>query len=224
MFPQDMHKYGPHAPEAEVIYFRLYRSYLLQTTDLKTNYEMLLDLWKNHPEVFNIFSKCDLERLRRVQKDLQNNQHTLFSGPMDLGPEIPETLKKEKTSTRHQDICREITRSPNVLAPHVGGSVEFINREHPTYFGPIDILVQNQSCAYIIEVKTSSADHSICGQVQKYFIGLSLRLHLKAFDEIKIITLCPGYDKASYQGLRQIGAKMLVLKDDPIQIKALSMS
>ena len=51
----------------------------------------------------------------------------------------------------------------------------------------------------------------------KYYIGMCLQLSLKFFRDVKIITICPGYDQAACNGLRQIGATMLLI--DPVTLK-----
>jgi hypothetical protein len=211
---------SPDASEAEVFYFRLLHSYLLQQPDLHLNYEILLDVYNRAPEAFSIFTRNDLLRIKQIQDDIKTGRHTLFSGPLSLSTDIPDALRKEKSDHTHRQICREIAQHPSVLEPHTG-PIHFLNLEHPTQFGLIDILAQSEECAYIIEVKTKAADHSIIGQVQKYFVGMSLKLMYKTFDEIKILTVCPGYDQPSYQGLRHIGAKSLILRDNPLSINTL---
>lgn len=214
--PQD-----PYALEAEYLYFRLYNSYLLRSPDLHKNYAMLLDLWQRHPESLKILSKNDLIRLKRVQSDIQENRYSLFNDRLDLFEAAPEALKKEKSGARHQDLCLEIARHKDLLEPFTG-PIDFMNLEHPVLFGSIDVLAVCGLTAYIVEVKTDSATHAIAGQVMKYFIGLSLTLSRKWIDDIKVITICPGYDRVAQMQLSQIGATCLLLTNDsPLKIKAL---
>lgn len=215
---------NPNALEAEYLYFRLYESYLLRTPDLHKNFNMLLDLWKSHPEALSILSKNDLLRLKRVQVDVLENRYTLFNENLDLSPLVPESLKSERSGRRHQDICMELIQHKELLESFTG-PIDFMNIEHPVRFGLIDVLAVCGDVAYIVEVKTDSASHMIVGQVTKYFIGLSLTLNQKWIDDIRIITLCPGYDQSSHLQLRQIGASCLVFNGEtPLRIKELQIS
>ena len=207
--------------EAEYLYFRLYNSYLLRTPDLRSNYVMLLDLWQKNPKSLRILSKNDLLRLQRVQSDIQNERYSLFSEGLNLSDPVPESLKTEKSQGLHRDLCMEILKRKELLEPFIG-PIDYVNGEHPVKFGLIDILAVSGDTAYIIEVKTDSATHAIAGQVTKYFVGLSLTLSRKWVDDIKIITVCPGYDRVSQLQLGQIGAKCLVFSGyNPLEIKAL---
>jgi len=201
----------------EALYFFLYRSYLLQKSDARSYYEMLKNQYKKYPESFKILTKNDLFRLGQVQDDIKNNRFSLFSGPLDMDDSVSEALKREKSDKKHSDLCIAIAEDRKFR--NRIGPIDFVSLEHPVMFGSIDILFQSRKTAYIIEVKTDNADHAIIGQVRKYFIGLSLKLILRLFDEIKIITLCPGYDRASLTGLRQIGAKPLLIDTNTLEVK-----
>lgn len=211
-----------NSSEALLFFHKLYRSYLLQDQYIKENYEILKDIYNKSPESFSVFSKKDILRIKQIQDDIKNNQFTLFSGSVNLNSDIPESLKKEKTDKKHKELCLEIIKNRNLLEKYTG-TIHDLNREHPTRFGPVDIIIRNNRCIYVIEVKTKAADHSIIGQVQKYFIGISLKFILNIYDEVKIITLCPGYDETSYKGLKRINALPLILNSNPIKIKKLQL-
>jgi hypothetical protein len=209
---------NPDIVEAEYLYFRLYNSYLLRTPDLQQNYEMLVDLWQKCPSAFSILSERDLHRLKQVQEDIQKNQYTLFK--TDLLVSEGSEIGTEKLNRKHQDICREIIQHPQILEPYTG-SINFLNIEHPVWFGAIDILALSNDIAYIIEVKTTMADYTISGQVMKYFIGLSLNLAQKWYEDVQIITICPGYEQVARLQLGQIGATTLIFSDNPLKLKRL---
>lgn len=197
--------------EAEALYFRMYHSYLLQKENLHDDYEMLRQHFHDHPGCFSSLTKNDLLRIKLVQEDIESDKHSLFTSQLDLSPGIPDALKKEKTKQNHKELCSTIIRSYSSLLEPFLGPEDFINREHPTMFGPVDIIAQSGQCMYVIEVKTVSADHSIIGQVMKYFVGMSLGLIKRFYDEVKMVTVCPGYDDASYKGLKSIGATLLLI-------------
>jgi hypothetical protein len=204
---------------ASCLYYSLLHSYLLQKQDLRDSYDVLVDHYKTNPESLKILSKNDLIRLKKIQDDILNNRYTLFSGSLDLSVNLPE-FREEKGNVKHADLCNRIIGDPKILESIIG-PINYLSREHPTPFGPIDIVAQSLDTIYVIEVKTSKSDHSIIGQVMKYFIALSLKLIIKHYDNVKMITLCPGYDKASYFGLKQIGARPLIINTKTLEINEL---
>lgn len=200
--------------EAEALYFRMYHSYLLQRPSLRDDYDMLKDHYQSHPGCLKKLTKNDLLRIKQVQEDILNNRHSLFTSHLDLNPGLPEALKKEKTDQNHREMCNTIVRNSGRLLEPFTGPISFMNREHPSLFGPIDIVAQSGCCMYVIEAKTKSADHAIVGQIMKYFIGVSLRLSHRFFDEVKMITVCPGYDDPAFKGLKSIGAQTLLISSN----------
>ena len=208
---------------AEAIYFLLLQSYLLQKPDVKDLYGLLLSHYQEYPQSLNILTKNDLIRIKRIQDDVKNNQYSLFQGTLDFSPGVPESLRKEKSEKSHRELCQDIVERRESLLEPLLGPLKFISTEHPTIFGPIDILAQNGDTIHIIEVKTKSADHSIVGQLMKYYVGMSLKIPIRHFDDVKMMALCPGYDKASYSGLGNIGASIMLLKSKPLEIKELKI-
>jgi hypothetical protein len=205
----------------EALYFRAFQSYLLQQPDLKDNYGMLLDHYKNHPDSFKALTKNDLLRIKQMQDDVQNNRYTLLCGSTNFSNDVIEALKKEKSDKRHKEICDGLIDRMHEIFTPVIGPIIYCSTEHPTMFGPIDIVLQSGETSYVIEVKTNTATHAIVGQVSKYFIGLSLKLITRHFDKVKMMTLCPGYDKASLAGLKRIGADPFILNTNTLEINRL---
>jgi len=211
----------PESASAEAIYFLVLHSYLLQKPDFKNYYEMLVDHYIKHPKSLQILTKNDLLRLKRIQDDVINNKYSLFSGNLNFNSDLPE-FKKEKNNIKHAELCNKIVDDKKILEALIG-PINFLSREYPTPFGPIDIVAQSDDTVFVIEIKTSTADHSIIGQVMKYYIALSLKLIIRQYDDVKMITLCPGYDKTSYFGLKQVGARPLIINATSLEINELKM-
>lgn len=203
--------------EAEALYYRLFHSYLLQKPSLVDDYEMLRRHYHDHPNSLKTLSHVELGRLKHIQEDVQSGRYTLFHADMDLSDDLPEALKKERSDKDHRALVRDIIRDLDELSKFTGVP-ELVNTEHPVNYGFLDLMVISNRIAWVVEVKTKSADHSIVGQMMKYFVGLSLKIVNRNFDEVKMITLCPGYDGAAFKGLKQIGARPLLLKTDPLKI------
>lgn len=204
--------------DTETLYFRLYCSYLLQSQDVRDNYDMLTDQYLKYPESFKSLNRYELLRLKQMQDDILNNKHTLFSGPITLDTETPEWAKIEQNDRKHNDICMSLARHKGALLQPIIGPIDLINLEHPSRFGSIDVYVLSNRICYIIEIKTKPATHHIVGQMIKYYIGECLKLNMKVFDDVKLITLCPGYDQAAYRGLQNIGTKTLLMNTKTLEI------
>jgi hypothetical protein len=201
---------------AEVLFFMAYHSFLLQKPDFPDTFEMLLDHYENHPESFSQFSKQEVLRIKQMQNAYKTGRIILFEGT-DISQYSDPPQGAHKSDKNHKELCIGIyLHRAQTLEPYTG-PVESACLEYPVLYGDIDIMIQSGLCAYVIEVKTEPAEHDIIGQVMKYFIGLSLKLILRHFNEVKMITLCPGYNPMAYKGLQQIGALPLII--DPKTFK-----
>jgi hypothetical protein len=202
---------------AEALFFMTYHSFLLQEQDFIDNFEMLLDHYKHFPESFKNFKKLEILRIAQMQNAYKKGRIVLFEGTDCTQLTDPPQIN-EKSDKNHRELCSGIYLNRDKLIEPYTGSIDNACLEFPTLYGNIDIMVQSGSCAYVIEVKTVPAEHDIIGQVMKYFIGLSLKLILKHFDEVKMITLCPGYNSIAFKGLQQIGALPLIINPRNFQI------
>ena len=180
---------------------------------------MLRDQFSEHPSSFEQFNRHDVLRIKQMQDSYKSGIIELFTGSKidSFSDAILPSL--EKSSKPHKGLVMDIYRNQKTLLEPFTGPIEMISDEFPIIFGSLDLMaISNRRCAYVIEVKTDQADHSIVGQVMKYYIGLCLKLILKFWDEVKIITICPGYDESAYNGLRQIGAQPLLINIPKMRI------
>lgn len=181
---------------------------------------MLKEIYHKNPNSYRIFSREQLLTIKKIQEDIKNDTYTLFPGSLNLSDNYPESLNREKTDTSHVNLCMKLARTKKLFEPFTG-SIDYINLEHPTRFGPVDIMIISDMIAYVIELKTTPATHAIIGQVMKYWIGMSLNLILKFYNTVKIITICPGYDENAYKGLKRVNALPLMISENPLSIKEL---
>ena len=208
-----------HETDAEALYFRLRRSYLLRTSSIMDDYEMLREHYHDHPESFKVFNKTELLDIKRIQRDVSEGRHTLFGSALDLSAPTDDT-SREKSDKNHRELVKAVIRNPRALEPFTG-PINFLNTEHPVVFGSVDIVAQSGAILHAIEVKTHAAGHAIIGQLMKYYVGLSLGTIRRHYDEVRLIALCPGYDAAASNGLRQIGALPLLIRSNPLSISEL---
>jgi hypothetical protein len=199
----------------ECLYFRSLRSFLLQLPEFHVDYQLLQKQMVEFPDSFQLPSQ-DRARLNSMQRSFQTGTFSLFEGNLSEFTNIilPDNEKSEKN---HKELVKEIYRNRKTTLEPFIGPIEDVCPEYPVLDGSLDMMALKGLCAYIIEVKTVTADHAIVGQVMKYYVGMCLKLILKFFNEVKIVTICPGYDPASYRGLRQIGATILAI--DPKSLK-----
>jgi hypothetical protein len=196
--------------ETEALFFLAYNSFLLQKPEFKDYFEMLVDDYKHSKDSFNQFSKLELLKIKQMQDSYKTGKISIFEVSKMTESDIimQGNYKSEKN---HKDLCRELyLNREKSLEPFIG-KIDNICFEFPIIYGNIDLMAICNKIAYIIEVKSTSADHSIIGQMMKYFVGLSLKLNLRHFNEVKMVTICPGYDEPSYKGLKQVGSQSLIV-------------
>ena len=188
----------------------------MQSPEFHMNFELLQKQYSENPESFKTLHKLDVLRLIQMQETFNTGVYSPFKGhSIDFSSIIAPIMAN--VPQKHKDLVLAIYKNKEqTLEPYMG-PVEDACPEYPILYGNIDLMARNGDCAYIIEVKTDPANHAIVGQVMKYYIGMCLQLSLKFFRDVKIITICPGYDQAACNGLRQIGATMLLI--DPVTLK-----
>jgi hypothetical protein len=197
--------------ETECLFYRALRTFLIQSPEFYRDFSFLQEQYNSFPESFKSLSPNNLIRFDMMKKSFSFKKFILFEGASITDPPVLLPPDKEKSEMNHQTLIREILRT-GALDPFIGTGAE-ICPEYPVDYGLIDLFAVKDSCAYIIEVKTETADHSIVGQVLKYYVGVGLRLILKHFDDIRTVTVCPGYNQAAVFGLKQL--KTLMLLQDP---------
>lgn len=202
----------------DCLYHRAYRSFLLQDRDFKDNFEILAYQYYHFPETFKIFSQNDVRRLIQMQEAFRTGIFNLFKG---ISLDFSNTVlpKMEDVDQPHQDLVRKVYENGSL--EKYTGPIKSTCPEYPVLYGNIDLMTIAGDCAYVIEFKTDTANHAIIGQVTKYYIGLSLQLNLKYFNDIKIITVCPGYDQVSLKGLKQIGVITLLVDPGTLKLSEL---
>jgi hypothetical protein len=200
---------------AECLYYRTWTSFLRRSKEFQTDYKFLLEHKNEFPTSFDIFTQNDLNRISLMDHFFKTGQFLCFkiSDPV-FSDTVPQM---EDTKESHRNIIRKLYDDrEKSICPYTDG-IDFICPEFPVESGNIDLVVYSKNIAYAIELKTTSADHSIIGQVLKYYIGLSLNLCHKFYNDVKLITICPGYDKTAFWGLKQMGVRTLLL--DPYNLK-----
>jgi hypothetical protein len=210
----------PEEKISECLFYRTFRSYLLQNSDFKLNFEILLDQYKSQPKSFSVFSKKDVQRLIQMQHAYKTGNFNIFQTNFN-DVSFSSIPKGEDLKQKHSEIVQHLYKNKETMIIPYTGPIEDACPEYPVIFGNIDLLVISEKCAYSIEVKTDPATHSIVGQQMKYFIGLCLKFNLKHFNDVKLITVCPGYDNAAYVGLKQLGALMLVIDSNTLNVSKL---
>lgn len=200
----------------ECLYYRAFRSYLLQDPDFKMNFELLDEQFKKYPESFKSFEKIEVLRMIHMQESYKTGIFNLFKGNIEDFSKVI-LPKRDNVEQKHRDLVLGVYQDrEKSLVPYIG-PIDDACPEYPVMFGDIDLMILSGRCAHALEFKTDTATHAIVGQVMKYYIGLCLLFNIKFFNDVKIITICPGYDQAAYNGLRQLGAIILLV--DPKTLK-----
>jgi hypothetical protein len=154
-----------------------------------------------------------------MQEAFRTGVFHLFKG-IDLDFTNTALPKTNDIDQSHQILIHEVYKN-GILDKFIGSPLDNVCLEYPVIYGNIDLMIIANNCAYAIEFKTDTATHAILGQVTKYYIGLCLKLNLKFFNEVKIITVCPGYDPIALKGLKQIGATTLIVDSRTLNVSEL---
>lgn len=199
------------ASTTEVLYYMAYNAFLVQDGRFKDFFEMLKDQYQKYPESFSILTKSDVLRIKMMQDSFETNTFRLFEGPcLDLNSDIPG--RGEKSEKKHFELIKEVyIRRESTLEPYTG-IIEDACLEYPVRYGNIDLLVRSNNTAWILEFKTETANHSIIGQLMKYYVGVSLQLINKFFNDVKMVAICPGYEQSTYKSLKGMGVTTLVVE------------
>jgi hypothetical protein len=196
-----------------------YNAFLVQDGRFKDFFEMLKDQYQRYPESFKKLTKADILRIKIMQDSYDTNTFRLFDGPcLELNTPVPG--RGEKSEKKHFELIKEVyKRKESTLEPHTG-IIESACLEYPVRYGNIDLMVISNNVGWILEFKTETADHSIVGQLMKYFIGLSLQLINKFFNDIRMIAICPGYEQSTYNSLKGMGVRPLVVESKSFKVHA----
>jgi hypothetical protein len=179
------------------------------------NFEMLAYQYYHYPDSFKKFSRNEVQKLIQMQGAFRTGVFNLFQGtPLDLSSMI--LPKMNNINQLHQDLISEVYQN-KALDPYIGTEAD-VCLEYPVIYGNIDLMAISNQCAFVVEFKTDTASHAIIGQVIKYYIGLSLKLNLRFYNDVKIITICPGYDPIALKGLKQIGTTTLLVDSKTLKV------
>jgi hypothetical protein len=206
---------------AECLYYRAWASFLRRAEDFCINYSFLMKQKKEEPDSFKIFTSNDFDRILMMERFYKTKQFLCFRDTDPVLSAVPPPIL-ENTKETHRELVRKLYEArAQTLVPYTS-EIEFVCPEFPVEFGNIDLVIHSKNTAYAVEVKTDPADHAIIGQVLKYYIGLSLNLCHKFYNDVKLITICPGYDSASIWGLKQMGVQTLLLNPDNLKVSKIS--
>jgi RecB family endonuclease NucS len=210
---------------AETLYYLIYNNVLLGKTDEAKMYlEFLRDEFNKHPNQFEPLKQDERwEHLVELGNIIDNN---LVVKNFDKIEKCNELSIKQEDSTKIKNqkdlmkfICQEKTQLKTLI--NADDDFNFIDAEQQTLFGRVDLVAQDKNTIYPIELKTSIADHSVIGQIEKYVVHYKLRLMNKIYKHVKGIVISNNFLEYVLQQLPQIGviAILYTLKNDKIELK-----
>lgn len=129
----------------------------------------------------------------------------------DMGEAPPSggSVAKQDTLVRriHQEAIRDLR---GILGP----SIRLENVEHPCPpYGRADMLYMSDDTAFPVEVKKGTGGHDIVGQILKYRLFMSLRLHYHLYERVVAVTVCAGYEPHVLRELKSNGVKALAYSE-----------
>jgi RecB family endonuclease NucS len=88
-------------------------------------------------------------------------------------------------------------------------------------FGRVDLVAQDSATIYPIELKKSTANHDVIGQIDKYILHYKLKLINKIYKNVIGVVIANSFSEYVLQELCRLGAIPIVylFQDDQIEFK-----
>jgi RecB family endonuclease NucS len=183
----------------ETLFYKLNNSVLLGESDNANMYlAMLRDEYGKDESAFSVLKQDDRwDRLLRLGYIVDNNisvnnfEFTDDTNNVEQSDRIiEEQFEEEKSLVKV--VCYNYLESLRII---LGASDNFhlYNFEHPTIYGFIDVVAQDNDTMYIIEFKKSDARYAVIGQISKYMLCFNLLLINKMWRRVVGVVIANSY-------------------------------
>lgn len=110
------------------------------------------------------------------------------------------------------DVVQRMIGDESLLNPiSLGEIVRCLVTECPTGGGRADMKFQVGTTLHVVEVKATTADHRVVGQIQKYLRDIGGKLHWGIYNEVVGWVVAPDITKQARLELKICGVKMIKL-------------
>jgi len=198
----------------QLLYFNFRYSILKNDRkNMKFYKETIGKVLKKEPSVFEVLNPYKKEELHNLIKIANSD-----TPPASLLKEIPmgnivEVLSKSEYEIPEKDLNDSIFKGNiSKINELINRDLKVITQECPVgSFGFVDITARDEKEDefWILELKSSTANHKIIGQVLKYVQHYEGKLINRQFEKVRALTVCGGYDNFSLRELKKIGINTL---------------
>jgi RecB family endonuclease NucS len=201
----------------EELYYKLYNAVLLgNINDSRIYLDLLRDEYATCEKDFEILNDGRFDHLQQLSIAVEQGLTIKnFNYKDDY---VDTTNKDDDQFITEKELVVRICKG-NELKKLLKASDNFYiyNMEHPTRYGKIDIVAQDNLTTYIIETKKSHAHYSVISQIDKYLLDVKLKLNLKHYTKVIGIVIANGYIGNVTQELVKLGVipvKYMIMNDD----------
>lgn len=212
----------------ECFYFKLYQSVLLNDfKEARTYYEIIKDEYSKNEDNFEFFKEDDKwDILIKLIETVKNNL-SVKNFDYENKELLISEVKAKNEIDYEKNLVKLIFDQKLKLAKLLNASSDFCfyNLEHPTRFGNVDLVCQDQKTMYVIELKRGIAKHDVIGQIDKYLLDFRLKLNLKIWNKVKGVIIANGFSMYILNELVKNGIipiKYTLLKDNTINFSLLT--
>lgn len=142
-----------------------------------------------------------LKRLKEITMDIYGGTYKKEIKGITILKSIPESTLPFKKESELRDY---LANNFSIIQDHLGSDVKFYGTEVPLEEGfKCDIVAENKTKKFIIELKVESTDHGVVSQVDKYLFYMYRRLRYGLYRELQGVVIAPGFDQFSLNELRK---------------------
>jgi len=188
------------ASTVETLYYRLYNFVLLGDSQNAQMYlEMLRDEYVENESAFDILKQDNrFEHLQQLGYAVDNGLVVKNFDYTDNNEDVEDADKDEDQADTEKELVKTIFANDenvkqlqNLL--NATDSFSLYNLEHPTKYGRVDVVVQDDMTMYVIEIKKSQARYSVISQIDKYMLDFRLYLNLKMWNNVIGVVIANGF-------------------------------
>jgi RecB family endonuclease NucS len=207
----------------EELYYKLYNAVLLgNIDDSRTYLGLLREEYATCEKDFEILNNGKFDHLQQLSIAVEQGLTVKNFNYKD--DNVDTTNKDEDQFITEKELVIRICKG-NELKKLLKASDNFYiyNLEHPTKYGKIDIVAQDNLTTYIIETKKSHARYSVISQIDKYLLDFKLKLNLKHYTKVIGIVIANGYIGNVTNELVKLGVMPVkyTIKKDNLRLRKL---
>jgi len=207
----------------EELYYKLYNAVLLgNIEDSRVYLGLLRDEYATCEKDFEILNDGRFEHLQQLSITVEQGLTVKNFNYID--DDVDTVDKDDDQFTTEKELVKKICKSDELKRILKASDNFYIyNLEHPTQYGKIDIVAQDNLTTYIIEAKKSHARYAVISQIDKYLLDFKLKLNLKHYNKVVGIVIANGYIGNVAKELVKLGVTPVkyTIKKDNLRLRKL---